>query len=78
MGRDQEKFDKIIDYDGNDNPIYVGAASRGAETSNTVWRIFKINYDGNDNPTSIGWPNKSKDFSFEWDERTTYTYSRTE
>ncbi len=75
MGRDQEKFTIKLDYDVSDNLIYVGKASRSSSAGNTVWRIQKLSYDGSNNLTDVQWANGSKDFSFEWDERTTYTYS---
>ena len=69
-----------IEYDGDNNPIYVGRARIGSSTGDTVWQIQSLAYDANDNLLSITWPqnslgNASAEYEFEWDERATYTYS---
>lgn len=35
-----------IDYDGGDNPIYLGYARKGSSTSEGVWIIYKFTYSG--------------------------------
>jgi len=68
-----------IEYDGNDNPIYVGRAIVGTLDSQQKWQIAFLEYSGN-NLTSITWPqnplgNASTEYEFVWDDRATYTYS---
>ena len=69
-----------IEYDGNDNPIYIGYAIVGTLTSEIKWQLQSLAYDGNNNLVSITWPqnasgNASSEFEFEYDDRATYTYS---
>ena len=66
-----------IEYDGKNNPIYVGEAVPGSDTktSSKIWRIMKITYDVNNNATAIKWANGSRAFQFAWDSRATYTFS---
>jgi len=66
--------------DANGNPIYLGRAKVGTQTSETKWQIRFITYDANQAPVSVEWPendlgNPSGEYEFEWDERLTYTYS---
>lgn len=68
-----------VEYDGNNNAIYIGRARIGTATSEAYWQIQALSYDGNDNLTDITWPqnsqgNPSGEYEFEWDERATYTY----
>ncbi len=66
------------DYDVNDNLIYAGFAIPGSSTGDRVWQIKKLTYTDN-NLVSITWPEisskASTSYSFEWDDRTLYTYS---
>ena len=66
------------EYDGSDNLIYAGFALPGAADGDRVWQIKKLAYTS-DNLTSVKWPQISSKastaYSFEWDERATYTYS---
>jgi len=69
-----------IEYDGSNNPIYIGRAKVGAATGEVKWQIQSLSYDGSNNLTSITWPqnasgNPSAEYEFEYDERATYTYS---
>ena len=45
--------DILMDYLTGTNPIYVGTAMPGTQTSAAAWSIKKITYDGNNNPTSV-------------------------
>ena len=63
-------YQRLMDYDGNDNLIYVGIAPRSAATSATVWKIWKLAYSGT-NLTSV----KSSLEGSAWDSRTTITYA---
>lgn len=67
------------EYSGT-NLIYKGYARPGTATSEERWQISRLTYDGSDNITAIEWPqnasgNSSSEFTFEWDNRATYTYS---
>lgn len=64
-----------LDYDANNNPIYIGLADIGAATSDAVWQIRKIDYDVNNDPISVIWADGTDRFEKVWDNRTTYTYS---
>ena len=54
------------------NNTYIGQAEPGSSTGSTVWRIKKIVVSGS--TTTIGWAESDGSFSYEWDERATYTY----
>lgn len=67
-------------YDANDNPIYIGKAKVGTQTSEIKWQISFQTFDASNNMTVRTWPqnsegNASADYEFEWDDRTTYTFS---
>lgn len=66
-----------LEYDGNNNPIYLGLAAPGTATSDTLWQIRKLTFDGNNNVTAIQYADGTPSFTKEWDERTTggYVYS---
>lgn len=63
-----------IDYAGGANPVYVGKAKPGTAKGTAEWQIMKFLYSGSD-VTDVQWASGSPLFSFEWDERTTYSYS---
>jgi YD repeat-containing protein len=65
----------LIDYDSNDNPIYIGIAKVGTSTSDSQWRIKKLTYDANGNLTGVYYAGGSTKFDKVWDDRTTYQYS---
>jgi hypothetical protein len=68
-------FQKVeIEYDGSNNPIYVGVALPGTATSSAGWRIAFLTYDGSNNCTSVTFANSAIDFSAIWDNRAGYTY----
>ena len=69
------KYTKLIAYDSNDRPEYVGEANPGTATSASSWRIKKIAYDTNGNVTSVKWADGNSNFDNVWDNRTSYTYS---
>ena len=68
----QQKFD----YDGRTDgqPVYVGWADPGVDTSEAKWRIFKMTYSGS-NVTAVQFAGGSIRFNKVWDSRTTYVYS---
>jgi Na+/H+ antiporter NhaB len=64
-----------IDYDANNNPIYVGYALPSTLVTAAKWQIMKITFDANNNPTTVAYPNGTDAFNFIWNSRTSYTYS---
>lgn len=71
-----------IDYDANNNAIYIGWAQPGTATSVAGWRIVQNTYTSpNGTPvfTNSGFPQISGQpsgaFSFIWDNRASLTYS---
>lgn len=72
---DEHNYKILVEYDANNNPIYVGSAEPSTATSSSNWQIKKITYDANNNPTAVEWADGNDSFDNEWDERTTYTYS---
>lgn len=68
-----------IEYDGSNNPIYVGRAKVGVLDGEQKWQISRNTFSGV-NLTETKWPqnslgNASAEYEFEWDERASYTYS---
>jgi hypothetical protein len=61
---------QLIDVNGSD--IYIGCAIPGTATTDTTWKIKKINTN---NPISIKWADSSTLYNKKWDDRTTYSYS---
>lgn len=50
---------------------YIGIAKPGTATSATTWMIKRVNNSTND----VDFAGGKADFLFEWDERTSYSYS---
>ena len=65
----------LLDYDGDNNLLYVGEASAGSTSANAVWRIKNFLYDGSSNLTNIVWASGTNAFDKIWDNRTSYSYS---
>ena len=68
-----------IEYDGSNNPIYVGRAKVGTLDAQAKWQIALNTFSGT-NLTSTTWPqnalgNASAEYEFVWDDRASYTYS---
>jgi len=57
------------------NPLYIGDAEPGSDTSDSIWRIKKMSYDSDGNVISVTWAGGSRAFKFIWDKRGDYTYS---
>jgi len=72
--RDQG-LNQRIEYDVDNNAIYVGRAQPGTANSAASWQIYKMTYDGSNNMTALNWAQGSDNFEFVWNDRTTYTYS---
>ena len=64
-----------IEYDSDDDPIYIGEAAPSTSKSSPLWRIKKITYDASKNPIDIQYADGTQSFSKVWDDRATYTYS---
>lgn len=65
----------MLEYDGSNNPIYIGYAIPGSIVSSATWRIKKMTYDIVNNPTNIQWADGNTNFDNIWDNRATYSYS---
>lgn len=64
-----------IEYDGNNNAIYVGEAAPGTAKSTAAWRIKYLTYDANNNCTDVQWASGNAAFDKIWDDRATFSYS---
>ena len=65
----------LLEYDANNNPIYLGEAAMGTASNEAKFRIRKLTYDANNNVTAIKWASGSPRYAFVWNDRATYTYS---
>ncbi len=70
-----DKYLVYIEYDINNNPVYIGKAQPGSISSSSVWQIQKLSYDASGNVTKIEWAEGSDDFNKIWDNRANYNYS---
>lgn len=61
---------QLIDVDGSN--IYIGYALPGTLTSETKWKIKRVNTT---NPISIYWADSSTLYNKKFDDRATYTYA---
>lgn len=73
--KERKPLTTLIEYDGSNNPIYIGEAVAGTAPSATGWSIKKINYDGSNNPTGIQWAEGTTKFDKTWNSRDSYLYS---
>ncbi len=64
----------VIEYDGSNNPIYIGKAAKGTAKTEAQWQIQKLTYDGT-NPTDIQWANGDDTFINVWNDRVGLSYS---
>lgn len=67
-------YDKLIDYQGGDNAIYLGWAKPGSGEAEAEWLIIKCNYDGND-LISKQYASGTKKYDKIWDNRDSYDYT---
>jgi hypothetical protein len=65
------QYNKLIDTEGS--YIYIGEALPGSATSDSVWRVKRIEEVGDD--YNILWADGTSDFTKIWDDRLTFTYS---
>ena len=64
---------KLID-EVSETEIYIGISKQGNSTDKPIWQINKMLKSGTVWNTSL-FPNADQNFSFIWDNRTTYTYA---
>lgn len=64
-----------LDYDANNNLVYLGRADIGSATSSAVWQIRKVSYDANFNLINIKFAGGNEVFNNIWDNRAAYAYS---
>ena len=69
---DSKRYTTAIEYDVNENPIYLGVAPIGSAKTDEKWRLKKITYDVNENPTAVEFA--SDKFDKKWDSRASYDY----
>ena len=55
----------------NATTIYVAEAAPGVVTSQSSWKIFKVDTSSG---VSIGYANNNAGFIHSWDDRASYTY----
>ncbi len=63
-----------IEYDANNNPIYLGLAEPGTATNDAGWLIYKFFYDANGNCTSVRVAEGESELNKVWDDRASYAY----
>lgn len=69
-----DKYTIKIEYDSSNNPVYIGEAAPGTETTEATWRIKKITYSGSD-IIAVEWASATTEFNKIWDDRAEYEYS---
>lgn len=68
-------YTTALDFDANNNPIYIGLALTGSAKVDGVWLIRKLTFDVNNNVTDIQFANGSKLFNQIWNNRAALSYS---
>lgn len=74
VDRTAQEYIIKIEWDSNNNPIYVGKAIIGSLTSSSLWQIKKLAYDSNFNVTDIQYASSTDFFDKIWNLRATYLY----
>lgn len=69
-----DKYTLKVEYNSSNNPVYIGEATPGKDTSDAAWRIKKITYINGD-PTAVEWASGTTEFDKIWDDRAEYDYS---
>lgn len=64
---------KQIEYDGNNNPLYIGFAKPGTATSDDEWLILKLTWSGS-NVTAIEYAGSAASYDQVWDNRVSLSY----
>jgi len=65
----------IQDYQGGNNPIYIGQALPGSSLTNASWRILKNTYNGSGQLTNVQWSPLAATFGDIWNNRTSLVYN---
>jgi hypothetical protein len=68
-------YTTALEYDGSNNPIYIGLAQTGQLKSAPAWLIRKLSFDSNNNVTDIQFASGSKQFNQVWNDRASLSYS---
>lgn len=63
-----------IEYDGDDNPIYVGYAAPGTADADELWLIWRYTWTAG-NCVAIRVANGSLEYGSAWDARAGLSYS---
>lgn len=63
-----------LDYDINDNPIYIGKGKRNSASSDASWQIKKLTWSGG-NLVSITLADGNAEFDNIWDDRASLSYT---
>ena len=71
----ENRYIMELEYDGSNNPIYIGLAATGSSTGAAVWLIRKLAYDGSNNLLSILYANGAQAFNQIWTGRAGLSYS---
>lgn len=72
---DGARYTIVVDYDGANNPIYIGLATQGSAKSAALWQIRKLTFDGSNNCTDIQYANGNELFQSIWNNRASLGYS---
>ena len=63
-----------IEYDSNNNPVYIGKAEAGTKDTQAKWQIKRLIWDSSGNCIAIEYAEGDVSFSYIWRQRTNYTY----
>ena len=64
-----------VEYNANDDPLYIGKSFPSTLKSSPFWQIQKIIYDASQNPTDILFADGVQSFTKTWNDRSIYDYS---
>lgn len=70
----EPRYTVAMEYDTNNNPIYIGKAPMGTAKSENGWRLQKLTYSGS-NLTDVQYADGNDSFDNVWDNRASYSYS---
>lgn len=63
-----------VEYNANQDPLYLGYAAPGSGSDAAVWQIRKYTYDANNNVTLVQFAGGTNEFARVWDNRAGYSY----
>ena len=66
---------QAMDYDGDNNLIYIASADVSSGKGEAKWQIKKLTYDANNNLTDIQLEGGDDAFDAIWNDRTGLSYS---